>query len=179
MRGRKPTRSLRFSSGVASCLLLIIAGIFVAGCGSKLDLNEPPDIRYGEDACDRCLMIINEARYAAAYVTDEGETRRFDDIGGMLAYHQEMPEEVAVFWVHDFDTEAWLKADEAHCVMSDNLQTPMGFGIIAFAGQEEAQSWADDKGGMVMSFSDLLEQSEELGKELESAPGSGEYTHSE
>jgi copper chaperone NosL len=179
MRGRKPNCGLRFTSGVASCLLLIIAGIVIAGCSSKLDLNEPPDIRYGEDACDRCLMIINEARYAAAYVTDEGETRRFDDIGGMLAYHQETPEDVAVFWVHDFDTETWLKADEAHFVMSDNLQTPMGFGIIAFTDQEQAESWALDKGGTVMSFSDLLEQSEELAAKLESAPGSGAHIHSE
>jgi len=118
-------------------------------------------------------MIINEASYAAAYVTSDGETRRFDDIGGMLAYYQEMPEEVAVFWVHDFETEAWLKADEATFVRSDNLQTPMCFGIIAFDSQERADAWVVDQGGMVMSFSVLSKQRAELKVELE-----GGHSHS-
>jgi copper chaperone NosL len=96
-------------------------------------------------------MIINEARYAAAYVTADDQARRFDDIGGMLAYNQEMSEEVAVFWVHDFDTEAWLKAEEAYFVKSKQI-TPMGFGIVAFDGQDVEQD------GMVMTFAGLLDQ---------------------
>jgi copper chaperone NosL len=118
-------------------------------------LDEPPDIRYGEDSCDRCLMIINEARFAAAYVTEAGQTRRFDDIGGMVAYTDEISEDGAVFWVHDFDTEEWLKAEEAFYVESQQ-QTPMGFGIIAFADQQRAEQWAMENDGVILSFSDLF-----------------------
>jgi len=102
-------------------------------------------------------MIINEARYAAAYVTDDGETRRFDDIGGLVAYTQEVTEDVAVYWVHDFDTEEWLKGDAAIYVTSD-LATPMGFGIVAFTDPDRAEAWAAEKGGMVMTFTELLSQ---------------------
>jgi len=135
--------------------LLSLVGLLVVSCSSGPNLDEPPEIRYGEDTCDRCLMIINEARYAAATVTSDGQARRFDDIGGMLAYTQETAEDVAVFWVHDFDTEEWLKAGEAYFVKSDHL-TPMGFGIVAFAEQSRAESWAGQEGGMVMTFVELL-----------------------
>jgi len=137
-------------------LLLVLAGIItIASCSSGPDFDEPPDIRYGEDSCERCLMIINEARFAAAYMTDAGETRRFDDIGGMVAYIDEISEDVAVFWVHDFDTEGWLKAEEAFYVESQQ-QTPMGFGVIAFADQQRADQWATENEGVMLSFADLF-----------------------
>ncbi len=137
-------------------LLITLPGLITGvSCSSGPDFDEPPDIRYGEDSCERCLMIINEARYAAAYVTEPGETRRFDDIGGMFAYNDEISEDVAVFWVHDFDTEEWLKADEAFYVKSQK-QTPMGFGIIAFADQQRADQWAAENDGISLSFSDLF-----------------------
>jgi copper chaperone NosL len=55
--------------------LVLVALIFLAACNSGPELDEPPEIRYGEDTCSRCLMIINEARYAASYVTGTGEVR--------------------------------------------------------------------------------------------------------
>jgi nitrous oxide reductase accessory protein NosL len=64
-------------------------------------------------------------------------------------------EDVVVFWVHDFDSEEWLKADQARYVKGDHI-TPMGFGIIAFADHERAKAWAAEEGGMVMTFDELL-----------------------
>lgn len=136
-------------------LLFYAAALLLTACGSEVDFDRPPEIVYGEDICERCSMIINEARYAAAYVTEDGQAHLFDDIGGMLAHIEEATGDVVVFWVHDFDNEQWLTAEEAHYVKGDHV-TPMGFGIIAFAGQERAESWAAEQGGMVMTFSDLL-----------------------
>jgi copper chaperone NosL len=110
-------------------------------------------------------MIINEARFAAAYVATNGETRRFDDIGGMLAFANEQGEEVAVFWVHDYETEAWLKAEEAAYVLNDDLITPMGFGVIAFTTEQQAVAWSNEEGGMVMTFEELREASSSAGME--------------
>jgi copper chaperone NosL len=149
---------------LAGLLLLSLVGWLAVSCNSGPNLDEPPEIRYGEDTCERCLMIINEARYAAAYVRPDGQARRFDDIGGMIAYTREVAEDVAVFWVHDFDTEEWLKADEAYFVKSDHL-TPMGFGIVAFGEQGRAESWANQEGGMIMSFADLLSGEEQTAQE--------------
>lgn len=143
--------------------LLLVTVFWLAGCQSSApNLDEPPQIRYGEDVCDRCNMIINEARFAAAYVTPQGEARRFDDIGGMVAHYHETGEEAAVFWVHDYETEEWLKADEAYYVMSQDLITPMGFGIVAYADREQADALAAEEGGMLMEFDALLSQLQEM-----------------
>ena len=156
--GLNPALVRLSSRGVVALVLLLLSGLLLAACSSGPDLDEPPDIRYGEDSCDRCLMIINEARFAAAYVTAGGETRRFDDIGGMVAYEDEVKEDVAVFWVHDFETEEWLKADEASYVMSSDQHTPMGFGIIAFGSRDRAETWAAENSGMVMTFTEVMAQ---------------------
>lgn len=138
-------------------IVLLLTGWLLSSCGSEPDISQPPEIRYGEDTCERCFMIINEARYAAAYVTSDGKSHLFDDIGGMLAHFEEMADDVAVFWVHDFETEEWLKADDAFFVESGHI-TPMGYGIVAFAEEDRAKSWAanQDREASVVSFSALL-----------------------
>ncbi len=144
--------------------LLVTAAVLMAACASNPSLDDPPTILYGEDACDRCMMIINEARYACAYTTSDGDTRRFDDIGGMILYELDNGEDVAAYWVHDFETEEWLKAETATYVEDDNLHTPMGFGIIAFDSREQAGSWAAERGGMLMTFSELKAAGGEMDK---------------
>lgn len=143
---------------------LFILSFFVvftlSACQSQADLSQPPDIRYGEDICEECNMIISEARFAAAYYTEGGDARRFDDVGGMAIYHAEHQEDVAQFWVHDYLTEAWIIADQAYFVMSDNLQTPMGHGVVAFSDQAQAENLVSEMGGMLMTFTDVMESLE-------------------
>jgi copper chaperone NosL len=136
--------------------LIVLLAILLVSCQPRPSLDAPPEIRYGEDTCDLCHMIINEARFAAAYVTRQGEARRFDDIGDLLAYHAAHAEEVAAFWVHDYDTEEWLRAEQATFVVSDAFHTPMGHGIVAVADAARAQELAASTGGEVVSFSALL-----------------------
>lgn len=135
------------------CLLLV--SLFIMGCSSDRSLDTPPDIRYGEDICDQCRMIISEARFAAGYVTTQGTERRFDDIGDMLLFHTKHAEDVAVFWVHDYDTEEWIRADQAFFVLSKALHTPMGHGVVATRTQSRATEIATRTKGVVLSFADL------------------------
>jgi copper chaperone NosL len=137
-------------------IVLIILALVVA-CQSPVDLSQPPEIHYGEDMCTECGMIISEPRFAAAYYTVDGDARRFDDIGGMASHHAEQQEEVAQFWIHDYDTEEWIIADQAFFVMSDQLHTPMDFGVVAFSDQAHAQKLASEINAMVMTFEGLME----------------------
>lgn len=139
-------------------LILMIVGLVaaLAACGGGASPDEPPEILYGQDVCDECNMIINEPRHAAAYVTAEGEARRFDDIGDMLAYNQRNQEDVHQFWVHDYNTEAWVKADEAFFVVSSGQPTPMGWGILAFADQASADAFIAGGAGQVVTWAELL-----------------------
>jgi copper chaperone NosL len=134
---------------------LLLFGVVIAGCQSRTDFDRPPEIRYGEDTCDQCRMIISGARFAAAYVTRQGTTRRFDGIGDLLLYYAAHAEEVAGFWVHDYDTKTWLKAEQAFFVVSLSLQTPMGHGVVAIRDQHRAEDLATSVHGMVMTFADL------------------------
>jgi nitrous oxide reductase accessory protein NosL len=110
-------------------------------------------------------MIISEPRFAAAYYTGDGEARIFDDIGGMAIHHAEHQEDVSRFWVHDYKTEAWIIADQSFFVMSENLQTPMGHGVVAFSDQLTAENLITDLGGMLMTFNEVMDT---LGKSSDS-----------
>ena len=143
--------------------ITLIFILLMMSCKSGENFDQPPTIRYGEDPCDECFMLINESRYAAGYVTLEGQVKRFDDIGCLLIYHKKHQENIAHFWVKDFDTQKWLKADNAFFVRSDSIQTPMGFGIIAFGTAESAQKILPSQDhNQILKFPRLLETTEEL-----------------
>ena len=138
-------------------LTLALVAVLVVACGGgSVSLDEPPSVRLGEDACDECRMIISEARFAAAYVTEDGTVRRFDDIGDMLVYHVRNQENVAVFWVHDYETEEWVRAEWAFFVQASDISTPMGHGIVAFAERERAEKFAAEHDGRVLTFDEAL-----------------------
>lgn len=151
-------------------LAILAAALLFAGCGGAPAVDQPPEIRYGEDVCDTCAMIISEPRFASAYYTPEGEARRFDDTGGLVTYYLEREEEVASFWVHDYETEAWLEANEAFFVVSDDFFTPMAFGVVAVGDLGRASALAEENQGEVMSF-------EELVNYFRGGRRSGEETH--
>jgi copper chaperone NosL len=136
-------------------ILLLVLGI--AGCKQAINVEEAPEVIAGQDVCDRCGMLISEEKFAAAYWTKDGEARRFDDIGGMFAHYQDVGEDVATFWVHDFLTSDWIRGEDAMYVLDPGLTTPMGFGVAACA--EEAQAIAlaaGQDGAIVVSFDDLI-----------------------
>lgn len=147
----------RRASSVVALLSAVAALIWLAGCQQQVNVNEPPEILYGQDTCDRCRMIINEENMAAAYWTKDGQARRFDDLGGMFAYQQETQEEVASWWVHDYHSSAWLRAEEAYFVMGSGIMTPMGFGIVALTERAAADTLAQSvEGAVVLDFSSLM-----------------------
>lgn len=135
--------------------LAVILLFGLTACGKTGPSEEPPEVVYGRDVCDRCGMIISEPRFAASYVTTTGDVRRFDDLGELLAYRQEEQEEVFIYWVHDYYTEEWLNANEAHFVLSEEMITPMGSGILAVHEQGQAESLVLEWGGTVVTFDEL------------------------
>lgn len=137
--------------------LILALGLLLGACGSEADLDSPPELVLGQDVCDECSMIINDARFAASYVTVTGEVRRFDDIGDMLVYMQKHAENVHRYWVHDMHSEEWIDTSEATFVMSPDLHTPMAWGLAAFAEHADAEAFAGENGGATTTFASLLE----------------------
>lgn len=137
-------------------ILVLTSLVMLAACQAAADLSKPPEIRYGEDICTECNMIISEPRFAAAFYTSDGEAKIFDDIGGMAIYINEHEEEAAQYWVHDYETEKWIIAEEAYFVVSEGLHTPMDHGVVSLSEESRAKSLAADVEGMVMNFTEVL-----------------------
>ena len=114
-------------------LLLMALTMLIAACGTSATASGPPDINYGRDVCFECGMIISEARFASAYRTAADAEMLFDDIGGMLKYGHATGEiATAEAWVHDYETEEWVAAEQAYFIVTQSVATPMAFGILAF-----------------------------------------------
>ena len=142
-----------------SLFLLLI--VFLGGCAQGVGELKPPDIRYGEDVCAECNMIISDPRYASGYAYEISpgryESVLFDDIGDMLMHADKHPEHKIVAWyVHDFGSQEWLDATKASFVHSATLQTPMASGVAAHASTDAAMKQAQEMNGEVLDWDSLL-----------------------
>lgn len=144
-------------------LLLSVLALLAAGCAQGTTAITAPEIRFGEDVCVECKMIISDPRFASAYTYEISpgryENALFDDIGDMLVYADRNPEHnVVAWWVHDYNTKEWVDGTKATYMFSHALQTPMAQGTAAFAAAESAQALADQLQGEVFDWNGLRER---------------------
>lgn len=138
-------------------LLALLLLFLLAACSNSAAAGPtPPEIYYGEDICEFCGMIISEERFAAGYITQDGQEHIFDDVGDMVLAYQENSETITAAFVHDYENHTWIKAQTAYFVLSEDLPTPMLSGLAAFPTQEQAQKFAKQLHGQVLSFDQLL-----------------------
>ena len=142
--------------------LILVSLLFLAGCGSSAT-DSPPEIRYGRDLCAECGMIIGEQRFAAALNGQDGEYQKFDDIGCMRMYQSKQGAAPKNFWVHDDAAEKWINGKDAVFTQTDNVITPMGYGVVASAGSAEAQKIVEQRKGQVLSWEEMLQSLKKKG----------------
>ncbi|MCC7362131.1 MAG: nitrous oxide reductase accessory protein NosL [Anaerolineales bacterium] len=132
---------------------LLAAGLVLAACAAQTTEVSAPEIAYGQDLCETCGMLIDQPQLAAASIDTAGQAHKFDEIGDMILFHAEHPTIQPKAWfVHDYETEAWLRAEDAYFVYHPNHLTTMGHGLLAFATESAAQAWAADLPAEVLSF---------------------------
>lgn len=130
--------------------------VLVSCGGDKASGNEPPQIKIGRDACDRCGMIISDERFASGIVDEKGKALVFDDPGEMVATVQEEGLNGRRVWVHGYPSLKWMNAEDAVYVVTKAAQTPMGSGVFPFDNQAEAAAFANEKGGDIYTWDELL-----------------------
>jgi copper chaperone NosL len=146
----------------AAWLWSIMAALLLAACAGQSPAEpSPPVIHYGQDACEFCGMIVSEERFAAGYLTEDGQEFIFDDIGDMVQAQLKSPSPITAIFVHDYDHHTWIRAETAYFMMSDKLPTPMISGVAAFPSAEAAQTLATEYGGQVYTFEELLSHYQE------------------
>ena len=146
-RFKRPT----FGLGVLLACLLI----GLCSCQSTAELT-PSDVT-SNDTCTFCKMAIEQAQYAAEFMTKDGFTRKFDDIGCMVKHADKVKKtNIAAFYVMDYANKQWVKGEEAQFAQSEKIQTPMNSGLIAFKDKNTADSVASEYGGKVVGLNDLI-----------------------
>ena len=142
--------------------IMLFAAIVVwlaAACSARPAGPQPPDILYGQDVCEECGMIISDAKYAAATLVENGDPRKFESLADMVAYHMEHPDQKVKAWfVHDYNTESWIRAETAFYVMSNTIHSPMPPGLAAFEKKADAEAFAASVDGTVLSFDEMRAQ---------------------
>jgi copper chaperone NosL len=148
-------------------ILILTAAVLLSACSQKSGELQPPKINYGRDMCDRCGMIIGDARFASATLLMDGKYLKFDDLGEMLAYHRENPDvQVAAWFVHDYPSETWIRGETAFYVFNQDFQTPMGFGIAAFKEHTEAEKFAAEHKGIIYNLEEVHLQAKMMKKPM-------------
>jgi copper chaperone NosL len=127
---------------------------FLAGNGEAAPTE--PVIQYGAEMCMRCRMVIDDARFAAAWIEGDGSEVHFDDIGcaALEASERGLALDARVF-VHDLSSEVWLDGRTARYVRSATLRTPMAYGVVALVDQAAADSLAHKLQGHTVRWEEL------------------------
>jgi copper chaperone NosL len=88
--------------------------------------------------CHLCGMTVEPASPFSAQIVRDGEMLTFCDIGDMLYHYNKQKEKPVELYVRDSGSGGWIDALKAVYVKSKQFETPMGWGIAAFADSEEA-----------------------------------------
>jgi copper chaperone NosL len=119
----------------------------------------PRAIRFGEDACEHCHMLISDPRFAGRLVASTGKVYTFDDIGCLAAFVSTgtVPAaEVKAVLVQSYVTsDSVLDAAGALYLRSDELQTPMASNLAALRPGREADSVRAVMGGTLLSWREV------------------------
>jgi copper chaperone NosL len=135
---------------------IFIASLLIALFGCHARRDEPPIVRWGEENCAVCRMLISDPPFAAAMVMRDGEVRKYDDVGCLLNESNQRLVNAHRLWVRRYDADGWLDARRAWFVVSQRIASPMGYGIAAFARKADAERLAKRVEGVVLKWDDLL-----------------------
>lgn len=140
--------------------LLVTAFVLVA-CGGEDDEArlQPPDIEYGVDMAEMGMPVVDPRYTVAALPEESNEWVLFDDVGEFLKYIQTRSTEFEIMWVHDFNDESWVEAQDAWYLESRELTTsPMGWGVATFKDEESALAAQEEFGGDLYDWESVQEE---------------------
>ena len=117
----------------------------------------PQPIAYGTDACHFCHMTIVDRQHACELVTAKGKAFKFDAVECMIFHLQDAaPEEGALTLVTDFNQPGTLiGAENATYLVSENLPSPMGAFLTAFASEAEGHEARQAYGGVLYDWAGI------------------------
>ena len=135
----------RQGNGLRIALLLLPVAL-LAACSSG-----PRDIDYGKELCAHCSMAITDTRFAAELLTDKSKVYVFDAVECMAAFVNDakVPEaRVGSMWVMDHGHPGtFIDAAKAYYLQAEQIQSPMGMNLAAFATEDDWKAARQRLGG--------------------------------
>jgi copper chaperone NosL len=102
-------------------------------------------------------MTIVDKQHAAQLVTQKGKVFNFDAIECMVnQLKEEDLSEIALFLVNDYEQPGKLvDATTATYLISENVPSPMGEYLSAFANEQTAIKIKDEEGGELYTWAEI------------------------
>lgn len=122
----------------------------------------PVDIEVGVDTCAQCGMKIQDPRFAGEIIFSDG-VKKFDDVGCLFLYYRSLDtaakNNILVMYVQDNGGRGWVNAEKAYYLYSQEVFTPMSYGIVAFKDREDALFFAELHGSReVLTLQEAMER---------------------
>ena len=118
-------------------LLYVILGLVLSACSGEQETG-PVDVRWDQDNCERCRMMLSDRNFGAQirYYPEDKRSMvvKFDDIGCATLWLKDQPwgnDPNTQIWVTDHLSGEWIDAEQATYIRKKN--SPMGFDLGAQA----------------------------------------------
>ena len=127
---------------------VLLTVVWAGACAARA--SGPPSLLIDRSVCSRCGMLISERAYAAAIHWADGSDQLFDDIGCLVAATGQAQPRGARYWFHDAADGEWIVDASPVFVLSPDLKTPMGGGIVAYRNAADAERTAGRYSGRIV-----------------------------
>lgn len=135
-----------------SRLVLAFFLLVLASC-----THTPKPIIYGSDGCYFCSMTIVDQQHAAQFMTKKGRSYTFDATECMLNHLKEIDAStVGLYLVNDYDAPGtFIDATKVTFLISQNIPSPMGEFLTAFATKDAAAQAQERNKGVLLTWDEL------------------------
>lgn len=137
------------SGALAACLMIVLSS-----CDAQ-----PVPLKMGTDACFFCKMTLTDPRFGGEIITNKGRIIIFDDTHCMKAFMKAGnagDNEYKSIWISNYSAPGvLLDVQKAFLLKSNELRSPMGGNVAAFATKEQLERVQQTEGGTVQQWKDL------------------------
>lgn len=162
--------SQKVSAVVISLLLAMLIGCASSETGtSQLSSSPPagkvePMVIPKDASCGRCGMYpANFPQWQTQIIFTDGSMTPFDGCKCMFNYMFSMEqhgqghkkEDMRAIFVKDFNTGAWMNAEDAYFVVGSGVMGPMGKELIPFAEKDAAMKFNREQGGDMKNYAEI------------------------
>lgn len=136
-------------------LTVLLSSMLLLSCST-----EPEPIKYGNDLCALCKMVVSDERYGAELVSSKGKKFKYDSAECLVHYLNAEAlndQEISGIYVTDYKRpQTLIDAKTAFFLISESLPSPMGENLTAFSTQDEAKDLQQKHPGDIYNWRQLL-----------------------